>query len=321
MQLSANAKHSVTRREELFAYIHETMKERADLRETEKKLDDKLGEIKGEMDEIDSEEVQGLERRREELRSNIRQGDIDTAIISRDVNEFDKRIAELERAFDAAGKAIAKAQVAQRRVVVAREARDIFSEILTLRTNEVRKQLDERVRHVYSRIAFKNYVPILDERFRLELRSKLGEDGVPIPKSTGENQTLSLSFVGALAEHARTLREAAAGGRTDPLLSFQGGIFPIVMDSPFGSLDENYQRDIAEWLPQLAPQVVIFVTKSQGQYAVKDKLLPRVGREYVIGYRTPKPGEELETIELRSGTFPYIVPVEGDLEWAEVQEA
>jgi DNA sulfur modification protein DndD len=321
MQLSASAKQYVTRREELFAYLHETMKERADLRETEKNLDDKLGEIKGELDEIDSEEVQGLERRREELRSAIRKADIDTAIITRDVSEFDKRISELERDFDAAGTAIAKAQVAQRRVVVAREARDTFSEILTLRTNEVRQQLDERVRHVYSKIAFKNYVPVLDDRFRLELRSKMGDDGVPVPKSTGENQTLSLSFVGALAEHARTLREAASGGRADPLLSFQGGIFPIVMDSPFGSLDENYQRDVAEWLPQLAPQVVIFVTKSQGQHAVKDKLLPKVGREYVIGYRTPKAGEEQETIELRAGTFPYIEPVDGDAEWAEIQEA
>lgn len=320
MQIAANAKQYVTRRGEFFAYIHETMKERAVLRERERRLDDKLGEIAGEMGEIDSEEVQGLERRREELRGAIRAADIEIGIISRDLVGFDKRIADLERDLEAAGKAIEKAQVAQRRVVVAREARDVFVEILRLRTSEVRQQIDERIREIYSRIAFKNYVPVLDEAFRLELRTKLGDEGVPVPKSTGENQTLSLSFVGALAEHARALHEAAAREGVDTLLSFQGGVFPIVMDSPFGNLDENYQRDVAEWLPQLASQVVIFVTKSQGLHAVKDKLLPKVGREYVIGYRTPKEGEERETIELRSGTFAYIEPVSGDVEWAEIQE-
>lgn len=321
MEISAHAKQYVTRREELFDYLRETMKERADLRDKEKKLDDKLGEITGEMGEIDSEEVQGLEHRREELRRAIKGADVDVAIISRDITDFDARIAELERDFDAAGKAIEKGQLAQRRVVVAREARDIFSEILDLRTAEVRHQIDARVREIYQQIAFKPYVPVLDQSFRLDLRTKLGEDGTTVPKSTGENQTLSLSFVGALAEHARALREASSSGRADPLLSFQGGIFPIVMDSPFGSLDENYQRDVAEWLPRLAEQIVVFVTKSQGMHAVKDKLLPKVGREYVIGYRTPKAGEQRETIELRSGTYPYIEPVEDSLEWAEIQEA
>jgi len=320
MQLSATAKQYVTRREELFAYLRETMKERADLRDKEKKLDDKLGEIAGEMGEIDDDEVQGLERRREELRTAVRAADVEVGIATRDIGDFDRRIAELERSFDAAGKAIEKGQVAQRRVVVAREARDIFSEILKLRTAEVRSQLDERVREVYSQIAFKPSVPVLNESFRLELRSKLGDEGFLMPKSTGENQTLSLAFVGALAEHARALRDAAAGGRADPLLSFQGGVFPVVMDSPFGNLDENYQGDVAEWLPRLAAQVVIFVTKSQGLHAVKDRLLPSIGREYVIGYRTPKDGEQRETIELRGGTYPYIEPVDGELEWAELQE-
>ena len=43
--------------------------------------------------------------------------------------------------------------------------------------------------------------------------------------------------------------------------------------------DENYQREISEAIPQLAPQVILLVSKSQGLNAVQKVLLPRIGRE------------------------------------------
>lgn len=323
MRLSANAKAFSDRRKDFLDYVHETNRERAGLRDQEAKTKDKLSGIKDSISELDSDEIQGLERRRDELKHAIEADNLRLAIIERDVQQLDQRIADLERELEAAGEAIEKARVAQRRVVVAREARELFASILKIRTEEVRKQIDARVKEVYSQISFKPYVPSLNESFHLDLRKGSGSDtDLSVAKSTGENQILSLAFVGAVAEHARDrYREAVADARGDGLLSFSGGIYPVVMDSPFGSLDENYQRDIAEAIPSLAPQVVIFVSKSQGLHAVQDVLLPRVDREYIIEYSTPKQDEEQETIELKSGTYPYIAPVAGDLEWATVRPA
>jgi DNA sulfur modification protein DndD len=189
---------------------------------------------------------------------------------------------------------------------VARSSVDIFREILRLRTEEVREQLDMRIKELYRTISFKAYVPVLDGGFRLDLRNAEGERAASVAKSTGENQILSLSFVGALAEHARDRHDEASRNGGDGLLSFQGGIYPVVMDSPFGSLDLNYQQRVADAIPRLAPQVIVFVSRSQGMGAVQEHMGPRIQREYVIDFHTPKPDLEPETIQLRSGTYPYI---------------
>ncbi len=323
MHLSANAKTFATRRNEFFEYVHETNRERAVLRDQEAKTKEKLGGIKASINELDSDEIQGLERRRDELKAAIDSGNLRLALAERDILELDQQIASLEKELEQAGEALEKARVKQRRVVVAREAREVFRSILNLRTEEVRRQIDARVKEIYTEISFKPYVPTLDESFHLDLRKAAGGDeDVSVAKGTGENQILSLSFVGAVAEHARDrYREAQAEARSDGLLSFQGGIYPVVMDSPFGSLDENYQRQIADAIPSLAPQVILFVSKSQGLHAVQEVLMPRVDREYIIEYSTPKADQERETIELRTGTYPYIEPVDAANEWATVKAA
>jgi DNA sulfur modification protein DndD len=91
------------------------------------------------------------------------------------------------------------------------------------------------------------------------------------------------------------------------------------MDSPFGSLDESYQKQIAQAIPALAPQVVIFVSKSQGLSAVQEELAPRVGKEYVAVFHTPK-ADSAEAIGLHGKELPYIRETNGDQEWAVLEE-
>src|SRR5207249_1831686 len=144
---------------------------------------------------------------------------------------------------------------------------------------------DARVKEVYERISYKPYSPSLSPDFRLRLSKTVGGEELNVAKSTGESEILSLSFVGAVAERARRRYEetrkngqqASAG-----LLSFQGGIFPIVLDAPFGTLDARYQTQVAKALPELAPQVIVFVSKEQGFNAVREELWPVAGRHAVI---------------------------------------
>jgi len=318
ISLSATAKHLEESRGQFYHYLHETRGELRGYRDQLNKTKEQLSQIKDEMSGLDSDEVKQLESRRDALKEDIENEGLTIKVADRDLGKLNADIADLERELEEAGEAEAEAALAKRRVVVAREARDFCIAALKIRTDSVRTSIDRRVREVYNRISFKRYTPELDDEFRLRLRTNVGGDEILVAKSTGENQILSLAFVGATAEHAQERHQLQkASGDTGPA---EGGIYPMVMDSPFGSLDDNYQRDVAKAVPLLAPQVVLFVSKSQGLNAVRDVLLPHIEREYVIEFHTPKTNLQRETITLRSGTVPYIEPVDGDFEWAELHE-
>lgn len=305
-RLPALAEGTLTRRDELYTYLHETLAELTRHREGHKRIVDKLSAISDSLRHGDSDTVKQLEEQREQIGASIADEQRKLARAEVEIEGLDERERTLERELEKARAENERAELARRRVSVARSSASIFREILRLRTDEVREQLDQRIKDLYGRISFKAYVPVLDDGFRLDLRNAEGERSASVAKSTGENQILSLSFVGALAEHARDRYEESREDRGDGLLSFQGGVYPVVMDSPFGSLDLNYQERVADAIPRLAPQVVVFVSKSQGLGAVQEQMGPRINREYVIQFHTPKEDLEVETITLRSGTYPYI---------------
>ena len=305
-RLPALAAGMLQRRQELYGYVHETLGALGRHRQGHQRIVDKLSSISDSLRHGESDTVKQLEERREQIGAAIREEQRLMMRAELDIENLDSRERELERELERARAENERAELARRRVSVARSSAEVFREILRLRTEEVREQLDARIKELYRTISFKAYVPVLDGGFRLDLRNAEGERSASVAKSTGENQILSLSFVGALAEHARDRHDEASRNGGDSLLSFQGGIYPVVMDSPFGSLDLNYQQRVADAIPRLAPQVIVFVSRSQGMGAVQEQMGPRIHREYIIEFHTPKPDLEPETIELRSGTYPYI---------------
>jgi DNA sulfur modification protein DndD len=297
---------ALTRREGFYSYVHETLTELSRHREARQRIVDKLSAISDSLRHGDSDTVKELEEQRERTGTLIVDEQRELTRAEVEIENLDERERTLTKDLERAREENKRAELARRRVSVASNSASIFKEILRLRTEEVREQLDRRIKDLYGTISFKAYVPVLDDRFRLDLRNAEGERSASVAKSTGENQILSLSFVGALAEHARDRYDEAQKDGSDGLLSFQGGVYPVVMDSPFGSLDLNYQQRVADAIPRLAPQVVVFVSQSQGLGAVQEQMGPRINREYVIQFHTPKEDLEVETITLRSGTYPYI---------------
>lgn len=319
VRLPALSVHVRTGREDVFRQLHESMATLRRQRDARQRIDDELSTISDSLRGNESETVAALEDRREALRASVREADRRTMRAEDEIADLNHRERDLDRKLDEARAENQRADLARRRVRAARGTSELFREILHLRTEDIRCALDMRIKELYSQISFKNYVPALDSSFRLDLRNGPGEDATPVAKSTGENQILSLSFVGALAEHARERQRESEDGSGDGLLSFQGGIFPVVMDSPFGSLDLNYQERIADAIPRLAPQVVLFVSRSQGLSAVQQIMSARIHREYVLEFHTPKEDLEPEEIELRSGAYPYIVRSAGTREFARLE--
>lgn len=321
VRLSAEAKHLLQRRDDHYGYLHETSRELADAEREYRRYEERLSEIDDSIQKTDSDEGRQLEEKRNKLKDGLENDKRMQWSLERDLEHMEKELHAAEGELEKVQAQNQKAAIARRRVAVAREAENIFARILRLRTEEVRAEIDHRVKEVYERISYKPYSPSLDAEFRLRLSKTIGGEELNVSKSTGESQILSLSFVGAVAERARQRYEESRenGGSDGGLLSFQGGIFPIVLDAPFGTLDSRYQIHVAGVLPKLAPQVIVFVSGEQGANAVHQELWPVAGKIAVIVAHTTK-SDAAETVELPRGRHPYIEVVDGDYEWSEVQE-
>jgi DNA sulfur modification protein DndD len=318
-RLSAHAEEFVRSRVVFYNELHQKRDEVARLRAEQTRLSEEISEVSKQLVRAESEEVRQLELRRDELKGELDSTNQLVWSLNRDLQDLAERIKEKEKERDAAKAESEKAKCAQRRVHIATQARDVFQKILAIRTSDVRAQLDERLKGIYSKISYKPYIPSLTTDFRLELAKVLNMQDELVAKSSGENQILSLAFVGGIADLARQ-RYQESKGRPASVFSFQGGIYPIVMDSPFGTLDENYRSEVAQAIPILAPQVIIFLSKAQGLGAVQGKLAPRIGEQYVVSYYTPKKDASEEEIVLDGRKFPYIKR-SSDFEWAVVTEA
>jgi DNA sulfur modification protein DndD len=181
--------------------------------------------------------------------------------------------------------------------------RRALEEILRIRSEDMRDRLDAGLKEVFGKITFKRYIPRLSENFELALYQDVNGVELPVPKSTGENQILSLSFVAAVSKLARQIRKER---RAEGDLPSDAGTYPIVMDAAFGSLDQNYQREVSRALAQMAPQLVVLVSKSQGLGDVVGELMPYVSHLGVIVAHSTSEGDTSEDIELEGIAYPYI---------------
>ena len=154
---------------------------------------------------------------------------------------------------------------------------DLNNEIKTYFVDTTRIELDSKIKDVFSRITRKDYrVPVLTKDFELKIVSTLKGDITEDSEvlSTGEGQITSLSFIGSLVEYAREKT------KQEFLSDFSGGDFPIVMDSPFGNLDETHTANVASNIGKLASQVIIVVSDKQWGKDVEDNIRHQVGKMY-----------------------------------------
>jgi DNA sulfur modification protein DndD len=90
------------------------------------------------------------------------------------------------------------------------------------------------------------------------------------------------------------------------------------MDSPFGSLDETYRRQVARSLPTLANQLVVLVSKTQWRGEVAEEMANYIGRQYVLVYNTPKPDVESDAITLGGESYPLTRLSPNEFEYTEI---
>jgi DNA repair exonuclease SbcCD ATPase subunit len=160
-----------------------------------------------------------------------------------------------------------------------------------------REVVQNEVNKILAHVSHNHRICRFNEDFSLELVSS---DGRACAKSSGESQLLSLVFMAALVQFsARRIGDQS-------LLLKPGAAAPLVLDSPFGQLDASYQQETAACLPKFAEQIVLFLSSTQGNEKVLEKLEPHIGQEYIlVSHSKEQQGEKKTTsVKRRGETFP-----------------
>ena len=290
---------------------------RGELKDRKRKLEERLSEISTQVgDEAPEEDYQALETKRRKIEDRLERKKVDLAEISRKIEKKQQKIKEKDEEIRSLDQADAKGRLAQRRLEAIENVAAVLEKIRDMQQQSVRKDLSERLHEVWNDISIKDYHASLDSEYRLRLTKKIGDSEEPVRgASTGEKQVMSLAFVSSLVRKAKELKNRSSNSGSG---LFTGGQYPLIMDSPFGSLEVEYRRQVADWVPKLAPQIVIIVSETQWRREVEEEIIPKVGKEWILECHTPKHKEK--TIELHGRTHPYVVNSSDGHERTVIQE-
>jgi DNA sulfur modification protein DndD len=167
---------------------------------------------------------------------------------------------------------------------------------LQVEEETARASIEQAIDQIVQAVIRKSVKVTLDKNYQLRL---VDDKGLEVAKGTGENQLLGLAFTGAIAQYAK--QRAAT---VDDIL-LPGTVAPLVVDSPFGHLDPVYRKGVAGFLPELASQVILFVSTSQASDEVMEMIGPKIQHEYVLTWHNQgDAGEKTsEAIQIKGKTY------------------
>ena len=278
------------------------------------RIENELDEVKNKLRAYPDEDIQKLQKQLDAAEETIRESSLEQG---RNQQEIERLTAE----FEEKSKQIAKHKMkeekqllARRRIQATQESIERFIEVKARIEQQFRASLEKRVQEIFASISFTPYLPKLSEKYELTLVENTAEKEASVAASTGENQILSLSFIGGIIDRVREWSQR------NTLMGPDSSTFPVVMDSPFGSLDEIYRRQVASSIPKLANQLVVLATKTQWRGEVAQEMADYLGREYVLVYYSPKPDCEEDAIEINGIRYPLVQRSANEFEYTEIIE-
>lgn len=277
----------LNRRHRSMAEMDRLQQERTQIKKAIRELEEKLDQLSKDIDKNNNiEDQERLEIRRRQIEEHLRTLEFDFKEADRQAEQTSERLRDLDTRLKKLEKTDEQAKLAERRLTAVQNISSALKRIREFRHENLREDLSKRLNDVWSQIALKDYYCDLDKQYHLSLSKQVGGETVSVlGTGTGEKQILSLAFVGALVEKAKSTFEQY---RDEPQRMFKGGMYSIVMDSPFGSLGPDYRRGVAAAIPKLSPQVIVFVSETQWRGEFEQEVASRVGKEYVLCLHTTK---------------------------------
>jgi len=216
------------------------------------------------------------------------------------------RAVEIKKAIDGIEESEEQARLAQRRMDAMDDCIKTLEDILAAEVAELRPELNKEINRHFQSVIDRDYWAELTEDFTVRVRRRvnvIGGEGevIDVARNQAMRQSLSLAFVGSLVALASRRAKIPT-----ILKGLDGSDYPVVMDSPFGALDESHRKGVANMLPTLANQVVAFVSSSQYNGPVEHVFSKGglIGKRYYLVYHGPKlPDEARQQLKIEGVTF------------------
>jgi len=313
LRLNAFTDKSLDASKDFSEKLLDTYEQKIQLSEKIEKVTAKLSDIALEMKERALGNSVELIRKRESVEETIDE-------LTEKIGEYKGKIKDLESSLESIKRAIDQHQtqnrqinIAEKRVELCQNAIYQMEDIYDRLTSSVRKKLSEKVSSVFTSI-IPGKDATINHNFELAITKEANGEINKTSTSTGENQVASLAFISSLVNLAKEWDEKGKGG-----LLTGSGVYPIVMDSPFGALDKEYRDLISAHLQKLSPQVIVFVSTSQWSKEVEKNLKPYIHHEYILQYHAPESSNynsEYKTLEIDG--VAYDLAVTDDFEYTKV---
>lgn len=181
-------------------------------------------------------------------------------LLDSEILDVKKRRQEEEKKQSALVRLSAKEALAERATVAMREIKEKFYEA-------TRCRIEEETKLAFTNLAWKTdqfHDLQLDKDFHLEILDRWNLPSRAI-LSAGERQMLSLAFITALSR-------------------LSGEEAPVAMDTPFARLSGNHMSTASRNLPELLPQLILFVTDTEWTEQVVCGLHDRIGKQYTFDF-------------------------------------
>jgi DNA sulfur modification protein DndD len=282
------------------------------LRERIGKLQDQISDIREKLQGNEDLNVQGIERRLKETEEKITLRNREDAVLKEASERLDNAIAEVRKKIKAHEAKDKEQARVKRQIEATQDAISRLGEVKNRVDLRFRAVLETKVREIFRKISFTPYLPKLTEKYELKLIDPNLHGEATVPASTGQNQILSLAFIGSVIDQVRSWSKKHSA------IGLDGGGFPIIMDSPFGSLDSVNRSNIAEAITQLADQLVVLVSKTQWLNEVEEEMQSSIGSEYILVYYTAKDDVKSDEMDRYGQSYPLVRRSPNEFTWTEV---
>lgn len=277
-------------------------------------IEEELDKINEQLRQYPDKNIQDTQKLLDNLDKHIRQLTLNQGEINLQLENIEEELVNLERQLKKQETKVEKHALIMRRIQAAEDSIKCILEVQKRLENQFRLALEKKVQEIFNSISFTPYQPRLNANYELNLIENTSGIALSVAASTGENQILSLSFIGAIIDMVREW------SKQSNFVGLDSSKFPIIMDSPFGSLDEIYRRQVAKSIPQLANQLVVLVTKTQWRNEVETEMNPYINKQYILVYRSPKEDCQEDFMVLNGIEYPLVKKSDNQFEYTEIIE-
>jgi len=227
-------------------------------------------EIKRISEKLSSEEmvqeIRDLENEKKSLEKNIENLKIEIEKASKKKSKEEEDLKSLKKSRDEKIKSKNIHNEALKKKIFTENIIDLMKDIKNKfngrRKNDVEKNIDE----IFNTLIRKenNFRIYLNDDFSIKVESRYGEEKKS-NLSGGERQLLSLSFIIGMCKTS-------------------GYEVPLVIDAPFGRLDDEHKLKVAKEIPYLANQIVLITVPNELNEESKKALNRKIGKSYKLEF-------------------------------------